>query len=110
VQIHNGQSQAFPAPGMGRAVNHLLTGQYAFRTDELDDVRKHLTEGGIPFSVFGEWAVKRAAKLPRRPERARTSPSTRSSAEGCPPHHHGRRQVRGRRRPHPRGAPAEDRL
>jgi hypothetical protein len=107
AQIHSGKNQAFLVPGMGHAVNQLLT-HYALRTDELDDVRKHLNECGIPFSNCGDWAVKSAAEIPRRPARATTSRSARSSAERRPPHNYGRHQLRGRR-PHRRSAPAADR-
>ena len=43
---------------MGHTVNPLLTGHFAFRTHDLDAVRKELTEKNIPFSDYGEWAVK----------------------------------------------------
>lgn len=58
LQIHAGRRQAYLGTRMGHAINPLLTGHFAFRTDDLDAVRKHLTEAGIPFSDYGEWAVK----------------------------------------------------
>ncbi|MDV7090430.1 VOC family protein [Rhodococcus opacus] len=57
-QIHAGRRQAYLGARMGHAVNPLATGHFAFRTDDLDEVRKHLTDAGIPFSDYGEWAVK----------------------------------------------------
>jgi glyoxylase I family protein len=58
LQIHAGRRQAFLGPRMGHTINPLLTGHYAFRTDDLDEVRKHLQDQGIPFADYGEWAVK----------------------------------------------------
>ena len=58
LQIHASRRQAFLGPRMGHTINPLLTGHFAFRTDNLDECRKHLTEQGIPFADYGEWAVK----------------------------------------------------
>jgi glyoxylase I family protein len=58
LQIHAGRRQAYLGARMGHAINPLLTGHFAFRTDDLDAVRKELNEAGIPFSDYGEWAVK----------------------------------------------------
>jgi glyoxylase I family protein len=58
LQIHAGRRQAYLGPLMGHAVNPLLTGHFAFRTDDLDEVREELRAKGIPFSDYGEWAVK----------------------------------------------------
>lgn len=58
LQIHAARRQAYLGPQMGHSVNPLLTGHFAFRTDDLDGVRKELTDKGIPFSDWGEWAVK----------------------------------------------------
>ena len=41
-----------------KRVKGIFTGHFAFRTDDIDAVRKHLTDNGIPFSDWGEWAVK----------------------------------------------------
>lgn len=58
LQIHAARRQAYIGPLMGHTVNPLLTGHFAFRTHDLDAVRKELTEKNIPFSDYGEWAVK----------------------------------------------------
>ena len=58
LQNHAGRRQAYIGPMMGHSINPLLTGHFAFRTDDLDGVRKQLTEKNIPFSDYGEWAVK----------------------------------------------------
>lgn len=58
LQIHAGRRQAYLGPQMGHSINPLLTGHFAFRTDDLDAVRKELRDKNIPFSDYGEWAVK----------------------------------------------------
>ena len=58
LQIHAGRRQAYLGPRMGQSVNPLLTGHFAFRSDDLDEVRKQLTDQGVPFSDYGEWSVK----------------------------------------------------
>ena len=58
LQIHAGRRQAYLGPRMGQSVNPLLTGHFAFRTDDLDEVRKQLNDKGVPFSDYGEWSVK----------------------------------------------------
>jgi len=58
LQIHAGRRQPYLGAQMEHSINPLLTGHFAFRTDDLDAVRKHLTDQGIPFSDYGEWAVK----------------------------------------------------
>ena len=58
LQIHAGRRQAYLGPRMGQSVNPLLTGHFAFRTDDLDEVRKQLTDEGVPFADYGEWSVK----------------------------------------------------
>ena len=39
------------------AVNPLERGHIAFRTDDIEAFKKHLTEQGIPFSDYGVWAM-----------------------------------------------------
>ncbi|MCE0765058.1 VOC family protein [Pseudonocardia kujensis] len=58
LQIHIGRRQAYLAHRLGHTVNPVLKGHFAFRTDDLDAVRKALNEAGIPFSDYGEWVVK----------------------------------------------------
>jgi catechol 2,3-dioxygenase-like lactoylglutathione lyase family enzyme len=58
LQIHASRRQAYLGARMGHAVNPLITGHFAFRTDDLDAVRERLTHAGIPFSDYGEWSVK----------------------------------------------------
>ena len=42
----------------GQHVNPLHKGHIAFRTDDIDDIKRRLTERGVPFSDFGTWAMK----------------------------------------------------
>ena len=42
---------------MGHAVNPLERGHIAFRTDDIEAVKKRLTDLGIPFSDYGAWAM-----------------------------------------------------
>jgi catechol 2,3-dioxygenase-like lactoylglutathione lyase family enzyme len=58
MQIHVGRRQPYLGARLGHAVNPVLNGHFAFRTDDLDAVRKVLDEAGIPFSDYGEWVVK----------------------------------------------------
>ena len=58
LQIHASRRQAYLAARMGHSVNPLITGHFAFRTDDLDELRTRLTNAGIPFSDYGEWSVE----------------------------------------------------
>jgi catechol 2,3-dioxygenase-like lactoylglutathione lyase family enzyme len=58
LQIHIGVRQPYLSARLGHVVNPVLTGHFAFRTDDLDAVRKSLTDAGIEFSDYGEWVVK----------------------------------------------------
>ncbi|WP_136685732.1 VOC family protein [Falsirhodobacter xinxiangensis] len=41
-----------------QAINPLDRGHIAFRTDDIEGVKRRLTERGIPFSDFGTWAIE----------------------------------------------------
>ena len=58
LQIHASRRQVYLGARMGHAVNPLITGHLAFRTDDLDELRARLTKAGVPFSDYGEWSVK----------------------------------------------------
>ncbi|WP_209440617.1 VOC family protein [Streptomyces mutabilis] len=58
LQIHASRRQAYLGPRMGHSINPLLTGHFAFRTDNIAEVREHLTKHNVPFADYGEWAVK----------------------------------------------------
>lgn len=58
LQIHVGLRQPYLGARLGHAVNPVVKGHFAFRTDDLNAVRKALNEADIPFSDYGEWVVK----------------------------------------------------
>ena len=58
LQIHASRRQAYLAARIGQSVNPLISGHFAFRTDDLDTLRVRLTKAGVPFSDYGEWSVK----------------------------------------------------
>ena len=58
LPLHPARPPANNGPQMGPTQNPQQTGHFAFRTHDLDAVRKELTEKNIPFSDYGEWAVK----------------------------------------------------
>lgn len=58
MQIHVGLRQPYLGARLGHAVNPVVKGHFAFRTDDLDAVRKSLNDAGIPFSDYGEWVVR----------------------------------------------------
>ncbi|MGD9959366.1 VOC family protein [Nocardioides sp.] len=58
MQIHIGIRQPYLSAQLGHVVNPVLTGHFAFRTDDLDAVRKALNDAGIAFSDYGEWVIK----------------------------------------------------
>jgi glyoxylase I family protein len=41
----------------GQAINPVARGHIAFRTDDIEDIKRRLTERGIPFADFGGWAL-----------------------------------------------------
>jgi glyoxylase I family protein len=43
---------------MGQAINPVERGHIAFRTDDIDEIKKRLKQHGIPFSDYGAWAMK----------------------------------------------------
>jgi catechol 2,3-dioxygenase-like lactoylglutathione lyase family enzyme len=41
----------------GQAINPLERGHTAFRTDDIEGIKRRLTERGVPFSDYGTWAI-----------------------------------------------------
>jgi catechol 2,3-dioxygenase-like lactoylglutathione lyase family enzyme len=58
LQIHVTQRQPYLALLEGHSVNPLIGGHFAFRTDNIEEVKATLTENGIPFDDWGIWSVK----------------------------------------------------
>lgn len=42
----------------GQAINPLERGHIAFRTDDIEGIKRRLTERGVPYADFGQWAIK----------------------------------------------------
>ena len=41
----------------GQPINPVARGHIAFRTDDIEDIKRRLTERGVPFADFGTWAL-----------------------------------------------------
>ena len=58
LQVHVTQRQPYLALLEGHAVNPLISGHFAFRTDDIEEIKAQLTANGIPFDDWGIWSVK----------------------------------------------------
>lgn len=58
LQIHATQRQPYLAAQEGHSVNPLIGGHFAFRTDDIEEIKARLTEHGIPFDDWGIWSVE----------------------------------------------------
>ena len=58
IQVHLAEQDLNCAFRTGNAVNPLLRGHVAFRTDDIAAVKRRLDEKGIPYSDYGAWAMK----------------------------------------------------
>jgi glyoxylase I family protein len=58
LQIHATQRQPYLAAQEGHSVNPLIGGHFAFRTDDIEEIKQRLTEHGIPFDDWGIWSVE----------------------------------------------------
>jgi catechol 2,3-dioxygenase-like lactoylglutathione lyase family enzyme len=41
-----------------QAINPLERGHIAFRTDDIEGIKRRLTERGVPFADYGTWAIE----------------------------------------------------
>jgi catechol 2,3-dioxygenase-like lactoylglutathione lyase family enzyme len=57
TQMHLAERDLGVGFRMGQAINPLERGHIAFRTDDLEAVKRRLREKGIPFSDYGAWAM-----------------------------------------------------
>ena len=62
--VTDGQTQLHLAErdlGVGfrtkNAINPVERGHIAFRTDDIEAFKRHLTDKGVPFSDYGAWAM-----------------------------------------------------
>ncbi|MEY4040061.1 MAG: hypothetical protein RLZZ52_929 [Actinomycetota bacterium] len=58
LQIHVTQRQPYLALQEKHSVNPLIGGHYAFRTDNIEEIKAQLTANNIPFDDWGIWSVK----------------------------------------------------
>jgi glyoxylase I family protein len=57
TQLHLAQQDLTFADRAGHAINPVVTGHIAFRTDDMADIKRRLETAGIPYSDYGNWAV-----------------------------------------------------
>ncbi|MEM7259544.1 MAG: VOC family protein, partial [Pseudomonadota bacterium] len=58
IQVHLAQRDIQAGFKTGQIVNPVVRGHIAYRTDDIDAFKKHLEEQGVPFSDWGDTAVK----------------------------------------------------
>lgn len=58
LQIHVTQRQPYLAAQEGHSVNPLISGHFAFRTDNLQDIMDRLDKAGIAYDDWGVWSVE----------------------------------------------------
>ena len=57
TQLHLAERDLGVGFRTGQAINPLERGHIAFRTDDLAAFKRRLTERGIPFADYGDWAM-----------------------------------------------------
>ena len=57
TQLHLAERDLGVAFRTKNAINPVERGHIAFRTDDIEAFKRHLTEKGIPFSDYGAWAM-----------------------------------------------------
>jgi glyoxylase I family protein len=57
VEFHLATTDLGVSYRTGQPVNPLERGHIAFRTDDIDSFKKHLTANGIAFADYGVWAM-----------------------------------------------------
>lgn len=58
IQVHLAQQDVHAGFRTGQIVNPVVRGHIAYRTDDLDEFKKHLEQQGVPYSDWGDTAVK----------------------------------------------------
>lgn len=58
LQIHVTQRQPYLAAQEGHSVNPLISGHFAFRTDNLEEIKARLDKAGIAYDDWGVWSVE----------------------------------------------------
>jgi len=57
VEMHLSTKDLNVAFRTGQAINPLANTHIAFRTDDIEGIKRRLTERNIPFADYGEWAI-----------------------------------------------------
>jgi len=58
MQIHLSTHDYELGDRLGHQVNPVDRGHIAFRTDDIEDVKRRLTEAGVSYSDYGVWGMK----------------------------------------------------
>ena len=58
IQVHLAQRDVKAGFNTGQIVNPVVRGHIAYRTDDIDEFKKHLEQQGVPYSDWGNTAVK----------------------------------------------------
>jgi glyoxylase I family protein len=58
TQVHLAEKDLGVTFRTGQAINPVERGHIAFRTDDIEAVKRRLKDKGIPFSDYGAWAMK----------------------------------------------------
>ena len=57
TQLHLAEKDLGVTFRTGQAINPVERGHIAFRTDDIEAVKKRLKDKGVPFSDYGSWAM-----------------------------------------------------
>jgi len=57
AQLHLGNPDPTLGERAGHTINPMARGHLAFRTDDLDAVKRNLTKHGVPFADYGVWGM-----------------------------------------------------
>jgi glyoxylase I family protein len=58
IEMHLSTKDLGVAFRTGQAINPLANTHIAFRTDDIEGIKRRLTERGVPFADYGAWAIK----------------------------------------------------
>jgi glyoxylase I family protein len=58
IEMHLSTKDLNVAFRTGQAINPLANTHIAFRTDDIEGIKRRLTERNIPFADYGAWAIK----------------------------------------------------
>ena len=58
MQMHIAEKDMNIGFRTGQVVNPVQRGHIAFRTDDIEGIKRRLTERGVPYADFGAWAIE----------------------------------------------------